>query len=97
MSTSLEGWTSGPGKKNQSSNLHPIIRQNTRKTGATVINENQEEIKNAQTGKGFLEKRQYLLCLVGQPTTPMLLTYYLHQVLAMQRITKPIKNAVHAD
>jgi hypothetical protein len=71
------------------------MRQETKKTGMTVINENQEEIKEARAGRLFLEKRLYL-CPAGQPTTPTSLTYCLHQISAMQGITKPIKNAVRA-
>jgi hypothetical protein len=96
MSTSTEGQTPEPGKKSQSKpSLRPITRQDTRKSGTTVINESQEEIKDAQSGRIFLEKRLYL-CPAGQPTMPTSLTYCLHQISAMQGVTKPIKNAVRA-
>lgn len=94
MSASLTSRTSESGKKNQPS-TRPTTRQDTRKTGTTVINESQEEIKDARSGRIFLESKLYL-CPAGQPTTHTSIVYCLHQISAMQGVTKPTKNAIRA-
>jgi hypothetical protein len=94
MSVSPESWTSDSGKKNQPG-TRPTTRQDTRKTGTTVINKSQEEIKDARSGRIFLEGKLYL-CPAGQPTTHTSITYCLHQISAMQGVTKPTKNEIRA-
>jgi len=93
MSASLESQTSESGKKNQPS-ICPTTRQDTRKTGTTVINESQEEIKDARSGRVFLESKLYL-CPAGQLTTHTSINC-LHQISAMQGVMKPTKNAIRA-
>jgi len=86
---------SGGKNGNQAVNPRPATRLESKKTGIAPINEDKEEIRDENTGRLYLEKRLYL-CPAGQPVTPVSLTHCLHQISAMQGITKPIRNAIRA-
>ena len=73
----------------------PTTRTKTRRTGGTLILEDQQDINCANKGRNFLEKHS-LLCSPGEPPTHLSLLTCLHQVSAMAGVQKPVLNAIRS-
>ena len=73
----------------------PATRNETRKTGASTMVEEHEDIKDATEGRRFLETR-LLLCPPGEPVTNWSLSTCLHQIAMMAGVPKQAVNAVRA-
>ena len=78
-----------------SPNPGPSTRPNTRRTGPPAIIEEQQDIRDAQDGRKFLEKCS-LLCPPGEPPTHQSLATCLHQISAMAGVPKQTVNAIRA-
>jgi hypothetical protein len=63
--------------------------------GGSTTTETQQDINDEIEGRAFLEKH-LLLCPTGDPVTHNSLATCLHQVSAMQGVTKLVMNAIRA-
>jgi hypothetical protein len=76
--------------------MPPKVATTTRKrNGSITILEEDQDIKNAQDGRKFLEKRS-LLCPPGEPATNGSLAVCLHQISAMGTLSKQVVNAIRS-
>lgn len=83
-----------PTKPNATNN-RPVTRTDNRRNGTTVLIEDNQDIKDAQGGRRFLEEHS-LLCPPGEPTSPLALSTCLHQISLMSGISKPATNAIRS-
>ncbi len=70
-------------------------RQEARKSGRTIIEEDHEEIKDARKGRKYLEAKQ-LLWPPGEPITLSAITICLHHISALANVPKPAVNAIRS-
>jgi hypothetical protein len=82
-------------RQNRSTEPETQERGKTRAGGTVEIDEDDQEIGDAEKGKSFLEER-LLLVPHGEPVTLDSLSTTLFQVAAMQGMSRPAVNAVRA-
>ena len=82
-------------KEIDSPNSQTATQPNTRRTGTLTIPEDQQDIKDANEGRKFLEKHS-LLCPPGEPTSHQSLLICLHQISTLSRSQKQMTNTIRA-
>ena len=80
-----------------SSSPNPGItaKPNTRRNGPPTLAEEQQDIKDSQDGRKFLEKH-LLLCPPGEPATHTSISTCLHQISEMSGVPKQALNAIRS-
>jgi hypothetical protein len=70
-------------------------KPNTRSTGPPTLIEEQQDVKDSQDGRKYLEKHS-LLCPPGEPATHASISTCLHQISIMSGVPKQAINAIRS-
>lgn len=95
MASSASGEKPPDNCKNTTKTNKPMTRSDMKKTGTSIIVEDQEDIKDATEGRKFLEKH-LLLCPPGEPINNTVMSTCLHQISRISGVPKQAVNAIRA-